>query len=34
VVFGFTLTGGRITGIELLGDPDRLSGLDLEELPG
>jgi hypothetical protein len=25
VIFGFTVTGGRITGIELLGDPDRLN---------
>jgi RNA polymerase sigma factor (sigma-70 family) len=34
VVFGFTVTGEQITGIELLGDPDRLSRLDLEELTG
>ena len=34
VVFGFTVTEEQITGIELLGDPDRLSRLDLEELTG
>ncbi len=33
VVFAFTVTGEGITGIELLADPDRLSGLDLQELP-
>ena len=34
VVFVFTVTGAQITGIEMLGDPDRLSRLDLEELTG
>ena len=34
VVFGFTVTGGRITGIELLGDPDRLRQIDVALLDG
>ena len=34
VVFGFTVTGAGITGIEMLGDPDRLSRLDLQDLTG
>ena len=34
VVFAFTVTGEGITGIEMLGDPDRLSRLDLQELAG
>ena len=29
VVFGFTITGGKIVGIELLADPDRLRQLEL-----
>jgi RNA polymerase sigma factor (sigma-70 family) len=32
VVFGFTIRGGRIVEIDLLADPERLSGLDLEVL--
>jgi RNA polymerase sigma-70 factor (ECF subfamily) len=32
VVFGFTVTGGTITGIEMLGDPDRLRQLDVAML--
>jgi RNA polymerase sigma-70 factor (ECF subfamily) len=32
VVFGFTLTGGTITGIEMVGDPDRLRQLDVAML--
>jgi RNA polymerase sigma factor (sigma-70 family) len=34
VVFGFTLTGERITGIEMLGDPDRLRQIDVAMLDG
>jgi RNA polymerase sigma factor (sigma-70 family) len=30
VVFSFTVEDGRITGIDLLGDPDRLGQLDVE----
>jgi RNA polymerase sigma-70 factor (ECF subfamily) len=30
VVFGFTVHGGRVVGIELLGDPETLDCLDLE----
>jgi RNA polymerase sigma factor (sigma-70 family) len=29
VVFGFTITGGKIVGIEILADPERLTQLDL-----
>jgi RNA polymerase sigma-70 factor (ECF subfamily) len=29
VVFGFTIKRGRIAGIELIADPDRLRELDL-----
>ena len=29
VVFGFTIAGGKVVGIELLADPERLRGLDL-----
>jgi hypothetical protein len=29
VVFGFTISDGRIVGIELLADPDRLDRLEL-----
>ena len=29
VVFGFTITGGKVVGIELLADPERLRELDL-----
>ena len=29
VVFGFTVADGRIVGIELLADPERLRQLDL-----
>jgi RNA polymerase sigma-70 factor (ECF subfamily) len=34
VVFSFTLTGGKITEIELLGDPAVLGQLDVVTLPG
>src|SRR5215470_5857571 len=34
VVFNFTLTGGKITAIDLLGDPGTLSQLDVVTLPG
>src|SRR5215472_1509137 len=34
VVFNFTLTGGKITAIDLVGDPGRLEQLDLVTLPG
>jgi RNA polymerase sigma-70 factor (ECF subfamily) len=34
VVFTFTLTGGKITAIDLLGDPGTLGQLDLVNLPG
>src|SRR5690348_8625609 len=34
VVFTFTLTGGKITAIDLLGDPGTLEQLDLVTLPG
>jgi RNA polymerase sigma factor (sigma-70 family) len=34
VVFNFTLTGGRITAIDLVGDPGTLEQLDLATLPG
>src|SRR5215467_9878944 len=34
VVFSFTLTGGKITEIDLIGDPGVLSQLDLVTLPG
>lgn len=27
--FGFTITGGKVVGIEILADPERLSQLDL-----
>jgi len=33
VVFSFTLTGGKITAIDLLGDPDLLGRLDVVMLP-
>jgi RNA polymerase sigma-70 factor (ECF subfamily) len=33
VVFSFTFSGGKIAGIDLLGDPDVLSGLDLVVQP-
>ena len=32
VVYRFTTRGERIAGIELIADPDRLAGLDLEVL--
>ena len=32
VVFEFAIAGGRIVGIDLLSDPERLSQLDLELL--
>jgi RNA polymerase sigma-70 factor (ECF subfamily) len=32
VVFRFTITDGRITGIEMLADPARLRGMDLQIL--
>jgi len=34
VVFNFTLTGGKITAIDLVGDPGTLDQLDLVTLPG
>jgi RNA polymerase sigma-70 factor (ECF subfamily) len=34
VVFNFTLTGGKITAIDLVGDPRTLEQLDLATLPG
>src|SRR5690349_15322466 len=34
VVFSFTLTDGKITAIDLLGDPDVLGRLDVVTLPG
>jgi RNA polymerase sigma factor (sigma-70 family) len=34
VVFSFTLAGGKITAIDLLGDPATLGQLDLVTLPG
>src|SRR6266480_8117209 len=34
VAFTFTLTGGKITAIDLLGDPGTLGQLDLVTLPG
>ena len=33
VVFGFTIEDGKITGIEMIADPDRLGQLDLVYLP-
>ena len=33
VVFGFTVRGGRVVGIELLADPETLAVLDLERTP-
>jgi RNA polymerase sigma-70 factor (ECF subfamily) len=32
VVFGFTITGGKIVEINLVGDPERLRRLDLAVL--
>jgi RNA polymerase sigma-70 factor, ECF subfamily len=32
VAFGFTITGGKITGIDLVADPERLRQLDLAVL--
>jgi RNA polymerase sigma factor (sigma-70 family) len=34
VVFGFTIAGGRIVGIDLIADPERLRTLDLAILDG
>ena len=34
VVFSFTLSGEKITAIDLLGDPDLLGRLDVVTLPG
>lgn len=34
VVFGFTVRGGRVTGIELLADPETLDVLELEAVRG
>jgi len=34
VIFNFTLTGGKITAIHLVGDPGTLEQLDLVTLPG
>jgi len=33
-VFGFTLAGGKIVGIDLLADPDYLGNLDITVLNG
>lgn len=33
VVFGFTVRGGRVVGIEMLADPETIDALDLEPLP-
>jgi RNA polymerase sigma-70 factor (ECF subfamily) len=33
IIFSFTLTGGKITAIDLIGDPGTLSQLDLVALP-
>jgi RNA polymerase sigma-70 factor (ECF subfamily) len=32
VVFGFTITGGKIVAVEMVADPTRLAGLDLTVL--
>ncbi|WP_419997238.1 sigma-70 family RNA polymerase sigma factor [Streptomyces boninensis] len=34
VVLAFTIAHGKITGIDVIGDPDRLAGLDLAVLDG
>jgi RNA polymerase sigma-70 factor (ECF subfamily) len=34
VVFSFTLTGGKITAIDLIGDPGTLGQLDVVTLAG
>jgi hypothetical protein len=34
VVFSFTLSGGKITAIDLLGDPEVLGELDVVIIPG
>jgi RNA polymerase sigma-70 factor (ECF subfamily) len=34
VVFGFTITGGKIVAIDLVADPERLGQLDLAILDG
>jgi RNA polymerase sigma-70 factor (ECF subfamily) len=34
VVFGFTVRGGQVVGIDLLGDPETLDVLDLQPVPG
>jgi len=34
VVFNFTLSSGKITAIDLVGDPGTLEQLDLVTLPG
>jgi hypothetical protein len=34
VVFGFSITGGKITAIDMLADPERLRQLDLRVLNG
>jgi hypothetical protein len=33
VVFSFTVRGGRVVAIEMLGDPETLAALDLERTP-
>jgi RNA polymerase sigma-70 factor (ECF subfamily) len=33
-LLGFTIVAGRITGIDAITDPDRLSGFDLPVLDG
>jgi hypothetical protein len=32
VVLGFTITGGRVVGIDILADPERLRQLDVAVL--
>jgi RNA polymerase sigma-70 factor (ECF subfamily) len=34
VVFGFTITSGKVVGIDLIADPARLQQLDLALLDG
>jgi hypothetical protein len=34
VVFGFTIENGKITGIEMIADAERIGGLDVEYLAG
>jgi hypothetical protein len=34
IALGFTYTGGKISPIDVIADPDRLRQLDLATLPG